>query len=299
MEPRSTHLEAERADWDFFLDAPRARPRRWSRSTRSRARSCCEPLFEFSGACAGCGETPYLKLLTQLFGDRLLIANATGCSSIYGGNLPTTPWTRQRRGPRAGLGQLAVRGQRRVRARHAARRSTQQAAHAREPARAARADGRRRAGRARSSTPTQDDRGRDPRAARARRASSSERLARATATSADARHLLAVADALVAQERLDRRRRRLGVRHRLRRPRPRARVAAATSTCWCSTPRSTRTPAARRRRRRRAARSRSSPPAARRPGKKDLGLIADGYGNVYVAQVAHRGQRRADHEGAR
>ena len=52
-----------------------------------------EPLFEFSGACAGCGETPYLKLLSQLFGDRLTIANATGCSSIYGGNLPTTPWT--------------------------------------------------------------------------------------------------------------------------------------------------------------------------------------------------------------
>src|SRR5213076_3141917 len=52
-----------------------------------------EPLFEFSGACAGCGETPYIKLLTQLFGDRMLIANATGCSSIYGGNLPTTPYT--------------------------------------------------------------------------------------------------------------------------------------------------------------------------------------------------------------
>ena len=52
-----------------------------------------EPLFEFSGACAGCGETPYLKLLSQLFGDRLTVANATGCSSIYGGNLPTTPWT--------------------------------------------------------------------------------------------------------------------------------------------------------------------------------------------------------------
>ncbi len=52
-----------------------------------------QPLFEFSGACAGCGETPYIKLLSQLFGDRLMVANATGCSSIYGGNLPTTPWT--------------------------------------------------------------------------------------------------------------------------------------------------------------------------------------------------------------
>ena len=60
-----------------------------------------EPLFEFSGACAGCGETPYIKLLTQLFGDRLMIANATGCSSIYGGNLPTTPYTQNAdgRGP--------------------------------------------------------------------------------------------------------------------------------------------------------------------------------------------------------
>ncbi len=66
--------------------APRSRP------TRSRAPSCCSPLFEYSGACAGCGETPYVKLLSQLFGDRALIANATGCSSIYGGNLPTTPW---------------------------------------------------------------------------------------------------------------------------------------------------------------------------------------------------------------
>src|SRR6185369_3747345 len=60
-----------------------------------------EPLFEFSGACGGCGETPYIKLLTQLFGERLLVANATGCSSIYGGNLPTTPWTKNAdgRGP--------------------------------------------------------------------------------------------------------------------------------------------------------------------------------------------------------
>ena len=73
------------------------------------------PLFEFSGACAGCGETPYVKLLTQFFGDRMLIGNATGCSSIYGGNLPCTPYTVEqgRQGP--GLVQLAVRGLRRVR----------------------------------------------------------------------------------------------------------------------------------------------------------------------------------------
>ena len=75
-----------------------------------------EPLFEFSGACAGCGETPYLKLLSQLFGDRLTVANATGCSSIYGGNLPTTPWTTNAAGRGPGLVELAVRGQCRVRA---------------------------------------------------------------------------------------------------------------------------------------------------------------------------------------
>jgi pyruvate-ferredoxin/flavodoxin oxidoreductase len=75
-----------------------------------------EPLFEYSGACAGCGETPYLKLLTQLFGDRLLVANATGCSSIYGGNLPTTPYTTNRDGA-ARLVELALRGQRRIRLR--------------------------------------------------------------------------------------------------------------------------------------------------------------------------------------
>ena len=91
------------------------------RMTRSRTSQLLEPLFEFSGACAGCGETPYIKLLTQLFGDRLLIANATGCSSIYGGNLPTTPYSRERRRPRSGLVQLALRGQRRVRPRHAPR----------------------------------------------------------------------------------------------------------------------------------------------------------------------------------
>ena len=72
-----------------------ARP---NESTACAKCRCSRPLFEFSGACAGCGETPYLKLLTQLFGDRLIIANATGCSSIYGGNLPTTPWTTEREG---------------------------------------------------------------------------------------------------------------------------------------------------------------------------------------------------------
>ncbi|MDB9347018.1 pyruvate:ferredoxin (flavodoxin) oxidoreductase [Nodularia spumigena] len=84
--------EQERKNWDFFLSLPNP-DRRQLKVNQIRQQQLQEPLFEFSGACAGCGETPYLKLLTQLFGDRSVIANATGCSSIYGGNLPTTPWT--------------------------------------------------------------------------------------------------------------------------------------------------------------------------------------------------------------
>ncbi|MBW4642396.1 MAG: pyruvate:ferredoxin (flavodoxin) oxidoreductase [Goleter apudmare HA4340-LM2] len=84
--------EEERKNWDFFLNLPNP-DRRQLKLNQIRQQQLQEPLFEFSGACAGCGETPYLKLLTQLFGDRAVIANATGCSSIYGGNLPTTPWT--------------------------------------------------------------------------------------------------------------------------------------------------------------------------------------------------------------
>ena len=84
--------EAESANWDFFSKLPEFDRERLAH-TQVKDLQLLEPLFEFSGACAGCGETPYIKLLTQLFGDRLLIANATGCSSIYGGNLPTTPYT--------------------------------------------------------------------------------------------------------------------------------------------------------------------------------------------------------------
>ncbi|MBW4673510.1 MAG: pyruvate:ferredoxin (flavodoxin) oxidoreductase [Desmonostoc geniculatum HA4340-LM1] len=92
--------EQEQKNWDFFLNLPNP-DRRQLKLNQIRQQQLQEPLFEFSGACAGCGETPYLKLLTQLFGDRAIIANATGCSSIYGGNLPTTPWTTnaQGRGP--------------------------------------------------------------------------------------------------------------------------------------------------------------------------------------------------------
>jgi pyruvate-ferredoxin/flavodoxin oxidoreductase len=84
--------EPESQNWEFFLSIPEFDRNRLSHS-QVKDVQLLEPLMEFSGACAGCGETPYIKLLTQLFGDRLLIANATGCSSIYGGNLPTTPYT--------------------------------------------------------------------------------------------------------------------------------------------------------------------------------------------------------------
>jgi len=83
--------QQEKPNWDFFLNLPNP-DRQGLNLNKISQQQMQEPLFEFSGACAGCGETPYLKLLTQLFGDRLLVANATGCSSIYGGNLPTTPW---------------------------------------------------------------------------------------------------------------------------------------------------------------------------------------------------------------
>jgi pyruvate-ferredoxin/flavodoxin oxidoreductase len=91
MVPQLPLREAERENYAFFLDLPD--PDRAMLRDDVKTSQFMRPLFEYSGACAGCGETPYLKLLTQLFGDRLLIANATGCSSIYGGNLPTTPYT--------------------------------------------------------------------------------------------------------------------------------------------------------------------------------------------------------------
>jgi pyruvate-ferredoxin/flavodoxin oxidoreductase len=92
MEPQAPLRQQEARNWEFFLGLPEA-----DRDTLHRGHvkdvQLLQPLFEFSGACAGCGETPYIKLVTQLFGDRAVIANATGCSSIYGGNLPTTPYT--------------------------------------------------------------------------------------------------------------------------------------------------------------------------------------------------------------
>jgi pyruvate-ferredoxin/flavodoxin oxidoreductase len=83
--------EPERENYEFFLDLPKFDRAKLKIDT-VKGSQFLQPLFEYSGACAGCGETPYVKLLSQLFGDRAVIANATGCSSIYGGNLPTTPW---------------------------------------------------------------------------------------------------------------------------------------------------------------------------------------------------------------
>ncbi len=96
MAPQPPLHDAERENYAFFLNLPE--PDRTRVKLDNKGSQFLEPLFEYSGACAGCGETPYIKLLTQLFGDHVLIANATGCSSIYGGNLPTTPYTTNREG---------------------------------------------------------------------------------------------------------------------------------------------------------------------------------------------------------
>ncbi len=92
MEPVAEHRDVERVRWDFFQSIPPL-DRSLIPVDSVKGSQVLEPLFEFSGACGGCGETPYIRLVSQLFGDRMIVANATGCSSIYGANLPTTPWT--------------------------------------------------------------------------------------------------------------------------------------------------------------------------------------------------------------
>jgi pyruvate-ferredoxin/flavodoxin oxidoreductase len=98
--PQMELRETEKANWDFFLSIPET-DNKFLNLSIPKGIAMKRPLFEFSGACAGCGETPYVKLVSQLFGDRAVMANATGCSSIYGGNLPTTPYTKRAdgRGP--------------------------------------------------------------------------------------------------------------------------------------------------------------------------------------------------------
>ena len=100
MVPQPPLRAPEKENWEFFLNIPELDRRKIKVGT-IRQQQVQEPLFEFSGACSGCGETPYVKLVSQLFGDRAVVANATGCSSIYGGNLPTTPWAKNAdgRGP--------------------------------------------------------------------------------------------------------------------------------------------------------------------------------------------------------
>ena len=97
MAPQPPIRETEKVKWEYFLDIPEVDRTQISHKTVKNSQ-LLQPLFEFSGACAGCGETPYIKLLTQLFGDRMVVANATGCSSIFGGNLPTTPWAQNKEG---------------------------------------------------------------------------------------------------------------------------------------------------------------------------------------------------------
>ncbi len=101
MRPQLPLREKGRRDWDFFLELPDPPRHGLIKYNNVKNIQLLEPLFEFSSACPGCGETPYIKLMTQLFGDRVVVANATGCSSIYGGNLPTTPWAvnKDGRGP--------------------------------------------------------------------------------------------------------------------------------------------------------------------------------------------------------
>ena len=95
--PQPPLRDQEKTNWDYFLTIPEI-DRRTVDVKTIKGSQFLQPLFEFSGACTGCGETPYVKLVSQLFGDRTVVANATGCSSIYGGNLPTTPWTKNKEG---------------------------------------------------------------------------------------------------------------------------------------------------------------------------------------------------------
>ena len=213
MAPQAPLREAERRNYEFFLQLPEADRAKVGHDVKST--QLLEPLFEYSGACAGCGETPYIKLVTQLFGDRAIVANATGCSSIFGGNLPTTPYTanREGRGPawanslfednaEFGLGiRLAV-DQHEGRARDLLRMfGGLLPGHARRDAADARSV----------------ERGRHSRATAGCRAAEA-----AAGRAAGGRRAGRTCRLPGEEERLDCRRRRVGVRHRLRRPRSRA-----------------------------------------------------------------------------
>ena len=216
MQPQPPLRKTERENWEFFLKLPEL-DRSKIKVNAIRQQQMQEPLFEFSGACAGCGETPYLKLVSQLFGDRAVIANATGCSSIYGGNLPTTPWTKnaEGRGPawsnslfednaEFGLGfRVSI---------------DKQAEFARELVKRMATDHRRRLRRMRCSPLRKKMRPTSPCSASGLD-SLKQRLQQFDTP--DARQLLLRRRLAGEEKRLDHRRRRLGLRHRLRRPRPR------------------------------------------------------------------------------
>ena len=256
-QPREPLVAAERENIAFFETLPASDRSRVDFGT-VRGTQFLEPLFEFSGACAGCGETPYLKLLSQLFGDRLMVANATGCSSIYGGNLPTTPWTADAdgRGPAWSNSLFEDNAEFGLGFRLAADRHTELArrrlAELRDAvgaelvdeilaapqlrrvgaASAARAGGRAASGGSTSWTA--------PASTTCAAWSTTSSGAACGSSAATAGPTTSAPAGSTTSWR-----------------------AGATSTCSCSTPRSTPTPAARCRRRRRSARSRSSPPPAR------------------------------------
>ena len=192
LAPKAPILEQERANIAFFETLP-INDRARVDFANVRGVQFLEPLFEFSGACAGCGETPYLKLLSQLFGDRLQVANATGCSSIYGAQPAGDAVDQERRGTRAGLVELAVRGQCRVRPRLPPCRRQASGASG-DAARPARARRRRGPGPRRSS---RRRRSRNPRSAPSASASPTSRQKLAAIDSEDARDLLSVVDHFV------------------------------------------------------------------------------------------------------
>ncbi len=263
--PAIEHRDVERVRYDFFLGIPEI-DRSAVRHDTVKGSQLLQPLFEFSGACSGCGETPYLKLLSQQFGDRMVVANATGCSSIYGGNLPTTPWASD--AARAAGRPGATRCSRTTR-------SSGWACGSAPTRSATRPDGCWPRWRTRSAATWP---------ARSSRTSPDPRTRRASPGSASWSCSCATRLAGRTDERAP----------SPRQPRGRARArspcgssaatagrttsasaasttscpAAATSTSWCSTPRCTPTPAARRRSRRRARRRPSSPATARPPARR-------------------------------
>ena len=262
LAPREPLVAAERENIAFFETLPVTDRSRVDFGT-VRGTQFLQPLFEFSGACAGCGETPYLKLLSQLFGDRLMVANATGCSSIYGGNLPTTPWTADAdgRGPAWSNSLFEDNAEFGLGFRLAADRHTELArrrlAELRDVLGAELVDEILAAPQLRES---------ELRAQRERVAELKRRLdALASGQAGPGRPRTCAASSTTWSGAAS------GSSAATAGPTTSAPAASttcspagATSTCSCSTPRSTPTPAARCRRRRRSARSPSSPPPARR-----------------------------------